>query len=85
MGFKKRNPSRNFDRGEKQNQIEMVMFLNRQFVVQAKRKIAGVMHYDLIAAIGSDIQGQRFVGVTHEQLVRLRHASDDTYFDELRA
>jgi len=82
MGFKKRNPNRNFER-TKQNQIEMVQFLNHQFVIQSKTKKKGVMHYDLIGASGSDLDSIRFVDVPHDTLVRNRTIDSEATFGEL--
>lgn len=80
MSFKRRNPNRMFDRGEKQNQIEMIQFLGRLFVVQAKRKVKGMMHYDIIGATGTDIDGIRFVNVPHDTLVLHKSTSDEETF-----
>lgn len=82
MPFKTRNDNR-FFRREKQNEIEMVQFLNHQYVVQAKRKSKGIMHYDLIGASGSMVDGIRFVGVPHGILVDNKTVSDDATFGEI--
>lgn len=82
MPFKMHNENR-FFRRDKQNEIEMVKFLNHQYVVQAKRKVRGTMHYDLIGAAGSMVEGIRFVGVPHGILTANRSVDDDVTFGEI--
>lgn len=82
MPYKQRNQSR-FFRRDKQNEIEMVRFLNHQYVVQSKRKIKGVMCYDLIGAAGSMVEGIRFVGVPHGILTAHREVPEDFTFGDI--
>lgn len=82
MPFKMRNQNR-FFRREKQNEIEMIEFLNNRYVVQAKRKVKGIMHYDLIGATGSMVEGIRFVGVPHGVITANRQVPDDFTFGDI--
>lgn len=83
MSFKRRNANRMFDRNDKMHEIEMVQFLNQQFVVQSKRKVKGVMRYDIIGAVGGGMDSIRFVDVPHDTLVRNRTVSDEATFGEI--
>jgi hypothetical protein len=74
---------KNNRRLERNHQIEMLRFLGRDFVVQNKRKVNGVMLYDIIAAIGSDISGLRFAAVPFDILSNNKETSDDTTFQQI--
>jgi len=84
MPFKKRNLGRDSRWREKQNEIEMVTFLNRQFVVQSKQKKGGVLRYSIIGAIGTDVQGLRFADVPYSVIVKYAHDADRHSFGEMR-
>jgi len=83
MGHKAHNKNRMFGFRDKQNEVEMIMFCNHNFVVQNKRKIKGIMHYDIIGVHGSSVSDLRFVGVPHDLLVANKKTSDESTFKEL--
>lgn len=74
---------KNTRRLERNNEIEMLRFLGRDFVVQNKRKVNGVMLYDIVAVIGSDISGTRFVSVPYDILSHNKETDDDTTFQTI--
>lgn len=84
MPFKKRNLGRDSRWREKQNQIEMVTFLGSQFVVQNKKKIAGVLRYNIVGAIGTEVQGLRFNSVPYSVIVKYANDRDRHSFGEMR-
>lgn len=84
MPFKKRNLGRDARWREKQNQIEMVRFLSREFVVQSKKKVSGVLLYSIIGAIGTDVQGVRFANVPYSIIVKYANDADRHSFGEMR-